>query len=219
MREHVKHQWNYSMNMTSFNAEQAQNSTHRMAQFKALQQQQAQSFKPHYKAILNTLEIKQMDQVLQIGEDSLLTVSSLKSGDTTQFAVLSEAKAKMITTLNKASFQQMNLSSISTLLMKSYTHHVALEVRINNRYHIALFNTIILGTGQTVTFFESEFGLKISLFSFRPRPNLQCVQNPQELYFTLRDIWHGFLTTVGRESKDDFVQLVDLVSESARKVA
>lgn len=68
MREHVKHQWNYSMNMTVFNVEQARNSTQRIANFKANHQQAAKNFELYYKQDLNSLEIRQMMKILHIGE-------------------------------------------------------------------------------------------------------------------------------------------------------
>ena len=68
MREHVKHQWNYSMNMTKENSEEAQASMLRLATFKAQWQKNAKNFEPYYRDLLNQLEIKQMESVLRIGE-------------------------------------------------------------------------------------------------------------------------------------------------------
>ena len=56
------------MNMTTENAERAQNSTQRLAHFKAERQTEAKSFLPVYRDLLNTLEIKQLEEILQIGE-------------------------------------------------------------------------------------------------------------------------------------------------------
>lgn len=168
MREHVKHQWNYSMNMTTENAERAQNSTQRLAHFKAEGQTKAQSFVPFYRDLLNTLEIKQLEEILQIGEDSLLSASSLKNGENSKFSDLSRLKAEMIHHLKSATFQKLNHSAVTTLLKESYSNTFELE-------------------------------------------------NPTEYYFTLREIWHGFLTKVGRESKDKFIQLVELVEDSASR--
>ena len=83
MREHVKHQWNYSMNMTKENSDEAQVSLKnlftklkkkfqasmlRLATFKAQWQKNAKNFLPYYRDLLNQLEIKQMESVLRIGE-------------------------------------------------------------------------------------------------------------------------------------------------------
>ena len=58
----------------------------------------------------------------------MLSVSSLKSGGSSQFADLSKAKAAMMATLNTATFDELNISSVSNMLSHTYSSPVGLQV-------------------------------------------------------------------------------------------
>ena len=128
----------------------------------------------------------------------MLTVSSLKNGDlseaaVSQFSEISQVKSRMMKILETAEFQNLNYSAVSELLRKSYSNPTGLQV--NLILHKLIKSLIV------ITWYLSNI-LRI-YYNFQDRKNF---------YFTLRDVWHGFLTKVGRESSADFSKLIELSS-------